>query len=788
MISSLHLKMLRDLWGMKGQALAIAVVMAGGVATFVMSRTVLEALLLTQATFYRDYQFSDVFVSLKRAPNSMGERLAEIPGIQTVETRVIASANVEVEGYGRPASAEIVSVPDHGRPLLNQLYMKRGRMVDSTKDNEVIISEAFALAHKLNPGDHVLATINGRRRRLDIVGIAVTPEYIYQVQPGALIPDFSAFGIFWMARRPLEAAFDMDGAFNNAVIRLSQGANEEDVIDAVDDLLRRYGSLGAYGRKDQTSHRYLSEEFKQLRQMGFMFPLIFLSVAAFLLDVVVTRLVATQREQIAILKAFGYSTAAVVWHYISLVLMVTAIGAALGIAVGTWMGSGMAGMYMRFYRFPYMLFSPQPKVAMAASLICAAAAVAGAIHAVLSTAKLPPAEAMQPAPPARYRVSIVERLGIRGLLSQPSRMIVRNLERRPVKSVFSILGVAFACAILVTGQFFQDATNYMVNMQFRVAQLDDMTVSFINPTSFKALHEIAAIPGVRYAEPFRSVPAKLRFEHRSYRTAVRGIAPGAKLQRLLSRRQKEVELPPEGIVLTDYLAKMLGIVPGDLLTVEVLEGDRPVKQVPVAGVVNEWVGVYGYMQLPALNRMMQEGHALSGVSFTVDEDRHAEVYTELKEAPRVAGTSVRLEVLRNFLDTMANQALVFAFFNTILAASIAFGIVYNSARIALSERGRELASLRVLGYTRGEISYILLGELTVITLAGIPLGFVLGKLLSTWFVSGVQSDLYRIPIIVSDRTYALSATVVLISAVISGWIVRRKLDHLDLVAVLKTKE
>ena len=507
MISALHLKMLRDLWTMKGQALAIAVVMAGGVATFVMSRTVLEALLLTQATFYRDYQFADVFVSLKRAPNSMGERLAGIPGIQTVETRVIATANVEVEGFGRPASAEIVSVPDHGRPLLNQLYMKRGRMVESTKDNEVIISEAFALAHKLNPGDHVLATINGRRRRLDIVGIAVTPEYIYQVQPGALIPDFSAFGIFWMARRPLEAAFDMDGAFNNAVIRLSQGANEEDVIDAVDDLLRRYGSLGAYGRKDQTSHRYLSEEFKQLRQMGFMFPLIFLSVAAFLLNVVVTRLVATQREQIAILKAFGYSTAAVVWHYISLVLMVTAIGAALGIAVGTWMGSGMASMYMTFYRFPYMLFSLQPKVAMAASLICAAAAVAGAIHAVLSTAKLPPAEAMQPAPPARYRVSIVERLGIRGLLSQPSRMIIRNLERRPVKSFFSIVGVAFACAILVTGQFFQDATNYMVNMQFRVAQLDDMTVSFINPTSLEALHETAAIPVFIIPQPPRSALA-----------------------------------------------------------------------------------------------------------------------------------------------------------------------------------------------------------------------------------------------------------------------------------------
>lgn len=788
MISALNLKMLRDLWGMKGQALAIAVVMAGGVATFVMSRSVLEALQLTQATFYRDYQFADVFVSLKRAPDSMRARLAEIPGVQIVETRVIAGANVEVTGFDKPVSAEIVSVPDRGQAELNQLYMKTGRMVDSAKDNEVIISEAFAEAHKLGPSDHVFATINGRRRRLEIVGVAVTPEYIYQVQPGALIPDFETFGIFWMARRPLGNAFDMDGAFNNAVMRLSNGTNEEDVIDAIDVLLHRYGALGAYARENQTSHRYLSEEFKQLTQMAIMFPVIFLSVAAFLLNVVVSRLIATQREQIAILKAFGYSTAAVALHYISLILMVTMLGALIGIAAGTWMGSGMSSMYMSFYRFPYMLFSLQPKVALMASLICAVAAVAGAIYSVLQAAKLPPAEAMQPAPPAKYNVSFAERLGIRRFLSQPSRMIIRNLERRPVKSAFSILGVAFACAILVSGQFFGDSVDYMVNVQFRIAQLDDMTITFTEPTSRAALHAVAAMTGVQHAEPFRVVPANLRFEHRYYRTSVRGIAPDGQLQRLLSSSLKQVQLPPDGIVLTDHLAKILAIAPGDLLTVEVLEGEKPVREVPVAGVVSEWVGVNGYMQLPALNRMMQEGSAISGVLFTADKQEHEALYAELKEMPRVAGTTVRLAALANFMDTMAQQVLTFAFFNTILAGSIAFGVIYNSARIALSERSRELASLRVLGYTRGEISFILLGELTILTLAGIPLGFVFGRVLGSVMISGIQSDLYRIPLVIGDGTYAFAATVVLASGVISALIVRRKLNQLDLVAVLKTKE
>lgn len=788
MISSLNRKMLRDLWGMKGQAFAIAIVLAGGVATYVMSRSVFDSLLLTQATFYRDYQFADVFVSLKRAPESLRERMGEIPGVQTVETRVMAQASVQVEGYEQPVTAVIVSQPDHGQPLLNRLHLKAGGLASPASSNEIVVSEAFASAHALQPGDSLHATINGRRRRLQIVGVAITPEFIYQLQPGAIIPDFKAFGVFWMARSPLGTAYDMEGAFNNAVLRLDATASEQDVVSALDNLLARYGSLGAHGREYQTSHRYLTEEFKGLKQMAIMFPAIFLSVAAFLLNVVVSRLIATQREQIAILKAFGYSTAAVVWHYVSLILMVTALGIAMGIAVGAWMGQGMSTMYMDFYRFPYMLFSVSPSIAITASLICVAAAVAGVIHAVYAAAKLPPAEAMQPAPPARYHVSFVEQLGLRRLLSQPSRMIIRNLERRPVKSGLSVLGIAFACAVLVTGQFFGDSVDYMVDLQFRVAQRDDMTVSFLEPTSRAALHSLVAMRGVEYAEPFRSVPADLRFEHRHFRTSIQGLPPSGKLHRLLSESIRQVEIPPDGILLTNHLAGMLGIGPGDLLTVEVLEGARPVRQVPVVGVVDEWVGVYGYMQLPAVNRMMREGDAISGVRLTVETEAQQPLFRALKDVPRVAGTTLRLQALRNFYDTMAEQMLAFAFFNTILAGSIAFGVVYNSARIALSERSRELASLRVLGYTRGEISFILLGELAVLTLAGIPLGFVIGKGLGAMMLMGFQTDLYRFPLIVNPSTYAFGATVVLISALVSGFIVRRKLDHLDLVAVLKTKE
>ncbi len=785
---ALDYKLLRDLWGMKSQAVAIALVIASGVATFIMSAGTYDALRLTQATFYRESRFAEVFCSLKRAPESLRSRIEAIPGVQTVETRVVAAANLDLENYPDPVVGQVVSVPDHGKPLLNQIYLRRGRMVEAARDDEILLGEAFANAHGFQPGDRIFATINGRRKQLRVAGIALSPEFIYQLAPGTIIPDFKGYGVFWMARTPLGTAYNMEGAFNDVALTLSSEGRAEDVIDALDDLLRDYGGQGAYTRQDQLSNRYLSEEFRQLQQMATLFPLIFLSVAAFLLNVVVGRLIATQREQVAILKAFGYSNHAVVIHYLKLVVLVVLLGAAVGMAFGMWLGKGMSNMYMEFYRFPYLVYRLRPGVAVSAVLISAAAALAGTVYSVVRAAMQPPAQGMRPAPPGRYRVSLVERIGIGRWLGQPTRMIVRNLERRPGKALLSVLGIAAACAILMVGGFWRDAVEYMIAVQFRLSQRDDVTVTFVEPTSRKAMYALASLEGVRHVEPYRTVPARLRFEHRTYRTYVRGVPQGNTLYRLLDQNLAPVDIPANGAVVTDYLAKILGVRPGDLLTVEVLEGDRPVRQLPVAGLVREFVGVGAYMQMDALNRMMREGSAISGAYLTADARLRPKLYAELKRMPRIAGASVREAALLNFRETWGRQVLTFAFFNTLLAGTIAVGVVYNGARIALSERSRELASLRVLGFTRGEISYILLGELAILTLAAVPLGFVLGRSLCAFMIERMQSDLFRVPLVLTSWTYSFAATVVLAAGLASGLLVRRRLDHLDLVAVLKTQE
>lgn len=787
-MKAIDLKLWRDLWAMKGQALAIALVIAGGISTFIMSRSTLDSLQQTRAAFYRDHRFAEVFVALKRAPESLKKRIGEIEGVDRVSTSVVAEVKIELAHFPDPVTGSLVSISPHDSSDLNTLYLRSGRFVIPGRADEVVISEAFAEAHAFKPGDSLHIVVNGRRKGLHIVGIALSPAYIYQIAPGSFFPDFERYAVLWMQRDVLSAATDMVAAFNHLSLTLSSDAQLKSVIDDLDLLLGPNGGLGAYGREDQLSHRYLNEEFRQLEKMAIIFPVIFLGVAAFLLNVVVSRIVGTQREQIAILKAFGYTDRDIGLHYTKLVILIVLIGGIIGLFGGIQLGKLLGGMYMDFYRFPFLEFTLRPKMVLSAMLVAIVAALLGTFFAVRKAALLPPAEAMRPEPPTIYRETLFERIGLKRWLGQPSRMIARHIERRPVKSLLSVIGIAMACAIMMVGSFQEDAIDFMVEVQFGRSQREDIAVSFAEASSRSAMNDLENIAGVNYAEPFRAVPVRLHFEHRSYRTAIQGTRSGGDLQRLLNTEFQPISLPDSGIVLTAHLAKILGIGLGDSLSVEVLVGNRVVREVVVVGFVKQYMGISAYMDLKGLNRFLKEGDAISGAFLSIDKAQRSEVYDALKASPKIVGTIVRESAIKSFNETMGETLLIFTFINTLLASTIAFGVVYNSARIMLSERSRELASLRVLGLTRGEISYIMLGELGFLTFAAIPVGFLIGRGFCAYISNNLQSDLYRVPLILESSTYAFATTVVLISAVVSGLIVRRNLDHLDLVAVLKTKE
>ena len=807
---ALDRKLLRDLWHLRGQVLAIAAVIMGGVATLVMSLATYDSLVLTRDRFYAEYRFADVFARLKRAPEPVAERLRALPGVERLETRVSAGVKLEVEGFGDPITGLLLSLPDAGEPQLNVPHLKRGRMVQPFAADEVVLADSFADAHRLDPGDRLAAIVSGKRRTFTVVGVAVSPEYVYQIAPGAMFPDFKRYGVLWTGRNALAAAYDMEGAFNDVALTLARDARVQDVIDAVDAVLGTYGGTGAYRRADQFSNRFLSEELKQLQTTAALFPAIFLGVAAFLLNVVVSRLTALQRAEIAILKAFGYTPAAIATHYVKLVLLVVTLGVAAGVALGAWFGRGLSNVYMETtFRFPYLDFVLQPGVVLAAFAVTGAAAVGGTLFAVFRAVRLPPAEGMRPDSPAVYRTSILERSGLTGVpsrcalrcsplgrpggltrwLSAPSRMILRHIARRPVKSLLTVLGIACACALMIVGNYQKGAIDFMVDVQFRLAGREDLAVTFTEPTSAAALHELAALPGVRRVEGFRDVPAILRFQNHSYRAAVFGIQPEGELHRSLDRDLKPVEVPAGGVVLTDHLAEnILHLRPGDLVTVEVLEGNRRVVEVPVLGITRQYLGVSAYMRQESLNALLREGDVVSGAYLGVESGAEADVYARLHARPRVLGMVANASAIRSFYATIGEFVLFYNLVATLLAGSIGLGVVYNSARIALSERGRELASLRVLGFTRGEIAYILLGELALLALAAIPVGLVVGIALVGALVLAYDSDLYRLPLLLTADNMALGAAVVVASALVSGLLVWHRLGRLDLIAVLKTRE
>ena len=788
MVRPLNRKLLRDIWNLKGQAFAISLVIGAGVAMFIMYLSTFQSLRLTQQTYYERYRFAHVFASLVRAPLELGDRIGDIPGVARVEARVVVDVTLDVPELTEPASGRLIGIEIPHRPMLNDVFLRRGRFPAPGEPDEVLVSEAFALSRTLGPGDRIGAIINGRRRELEIVGIALSPEYVYSIRPGELVPDDSRFGIFWMHWRGLAAAFNMEGGFNNVALTLLPGASEADVIARLDRLLAPYGGLGAIPRSLQTSHWYLDNELRQLQSVGLILPIIFLLVAAFLLNVVLTRIVSVQREQIAALKALGYTNPELGWHYTKLSLVIGAAGAAIGTIFGALLGSGMTSLYNQFFRFPTLTYGLPPGVVAGGVLVSFIAAIFGALNAVRRAVSLPPAEAMRPEPPARYQRSWLERAGLERWLSAPVRMILRNVGRHPVRAATSVAGIAAAAAMLILGTFFLDSIGVLMELQFFVIQRQDATVTFAEPASGRALYEMSRLPGVMLAEPMRAVPARLSAAQRSRIVSIQGLVAEPELNRVVDANAGAIRLPPDGLVLSLKLAEVLGVKTGDIVTVELLDGRRTVRRTPVAGVVEEYMGTAAYMEIDALRRLGREGDTLSGAFLKVDEAQVDRLYRRLKETPAVAGVSLKGTAIESFEKTLAETFYVMIFFNLLFSGVIAFGVVYNAARVSFSERSRELASLRVLGFTRGEISFILLGELAVVTLAAIPIGLVVGYLFASLLVTAFNTELFRFPLVISARTYASAASAVLVAAALSGLAVRRRLDHLDLVAVLKTRE
>jgi putative ABC transport system permease protein len=784
---ALDIKLLRDLRRLWAQALAIALVLGGGVATILLAVGSYRSLDETRLAYYERYRFADVFATVTRAPKSLVERIAAIPGVAAVEARIAKLALLDIPDVREPATGQFISLPESGEPVLNRLYLRLGRMPEPGSPDEVIVNESFAKAHNFSPGSRFSAILNGRKRPLVIVGIALSPEFVYAIGPGDIMPDDRRFGVVWMPERTLAGIYDLEGAFSSIVLALTRDASEAEVIGRLDTMLERYGGRAAHGRRDQTSHAFLDHSLDMLGNMSRTLPPIFLLVAAFLINVTLSRLVALEREQIGLLKALGYGNLSIAGHYLKFVIAIAVIGIGIGSAAGTWLGSYITSLLAEYYRFPFLVFIKSLDLYAAASLLGITAAVVGALQSVREIATLAPAVAMQPPAPPHFR-RLLPPVMTRKLLSQPTVMMVRNITRRPVRAALTTFGMAVSTGILIVSLFIGGVMEELVDITYFRADRQDATVSFVEKRPQNAVFDVARLPGVIAAEPYRAIPVRIRNENVERRVIISGRPRNADLSRVIDVTLQPVVLPESGLAISDWLARILGVGVGDLVEVDLLEGERRTVKLPVTARVEDYFGINGMMDDQALARLLREAPAVNSVHLSFDDSRLDALYNALKRMPTVSGIALQRASLASFREAIAVIVTTMAGIYTGLAAVIAFGVVYNSARISLSERARELASLRVLGFTRIEAFRILVLEMAILTLVAQPPGWAIGYGLA-WFMNvNLAGELMRTPMAVEPITYVLASAIVVIAAVLSAFVVRRRINRLDLIAVLKTRD
>ena len=788
MLHPLDRKLFRDMGKMKGQMIAVGVVMACGLAMMIMARSLILSLESTRDRYYTEHRFADVFCDLKRAPNALRPRLAEIPGVAAVETRVSGKITLDLPGLTEPADGMIHSIPEDRPQQLHLLYLRRGRLPEIGSHNEVICGEAFAVAHGFGPGDEIDVTIYGARERLKIVGIALSPEYVFEARPGDTLPDNRRFGVFWMNERELADAFELDGAFNSVLVDVAPGAAAPPIMAELDRVLSPYGGLVAYGRRDHASATRLDDELRVLRGLSVVFPAVFLSISVFMSSAVLTRLIRLQREQIAQLKAFGYSSREVGVHYLKFALVIVAIATVLGGLAGMWLGTNVVHVYHRFFKFPSLLFHPDWRMFGVAFGVSAGAAFLGVLGAVRQAVKLAPAEAMRPEPPAEFKASFIERLGWHRFLSTSFRMALRNLERKPWQAVFTALGLALATGIPVIPSAMRDGIHYLLRFQWDIAAREDVTLNLIEPGSASALTDMKSLPGVLTAEPFRSVPARIRFGHHSRRLPVMGVPRDAQLNRLLDVKAHVVDLPPGGLLVSAKLAEILGAKVGDHVILEIQEGRRPVLDAEIAGTITDYAGLAAYMEIEALRRLMREGGTVSGAHLSIDRAAWPHFLEKVKESPRIAVLGIKDAVRASFEKSTGEMIGSITTIYFTFAIIVSFGVVYNSARIALSERGRDLATLRVIGFSHREVAAVLIGELAILTVFALPVGLWIGSQLAGAIVATASTESVRLPLILTSQNYATALLVVILSSSFSFFLVSRRIAKLDLLGVLKARD
>lgn len=787
----LNRKIFRDLKTLRAQIVSIALLIVCGLSILVSSWSSYQSLQEARDSFYNHFEFADLFSEVVRAPQELLPQILGLDGVLHAETRLIKEGLIDLKTQSEPALGRLISW--HGsQQKINKIYLRQGRMPElnhqAVSTLEAVVHEAFAQAHNVKPGDSMNINIGGKRRQLFISGIGLSPEYVYSVSPTTPLPDDKHFGVFWVPHKDLERLSDMEGSFNSVQITTTSKASINFLKQKLDTILERYGNIQAYDRSQQRSHIYVNGEINEQRTLAIIMPVIFLSVAIFILNIILSRLIAMHRAQIATLKALGYSSIKLLIHYFQLVTLILLIGIIPALLVGTYLGQVYASMYEDFFRFPKIDFKLSITTVYLTLMVGFIPGWISAAGSLLKVFSLQPAEALRPLGPPSFQRNLIDRLGLLNRLTSYSKMICRSLLMRPFRLVLSVLGIAISLAIIINGLFFNDVIDDMLNRQFADMRREDLSVRLDHPQSLRVFAELQSIPGVLMTEGERSVPVTLRFKNFKKDISLLGRLMNTQLNRVIDQNGNIITPRPGGILLSRYFEKEFGVKAGDVITLKQLEEKQIQFEVPVHGFVDDMMGQQAYALKSNIHQWLKEMPVSDTIHLKIDSSLAEKIYIALKQRPEIVGVSVRKLMLQGIIDVMAKIMSTFTFVLYLFALAISGAVIFNSARISFSERGWELASLRILGYDTKSTFEILFLEIGIQVLLALPLGLLLGYGLSFLMTQMIDNESFMFPMIVNPTTYATSVMALILILFISGIFLYQKVNSLDFSEALKSRE
>ncbi len=792
-MSVLHRKLGRELRASGLLLLAVVSIIAVGVACFVSMGAAYYNLNEAKRSYYRQCRMADFWMDLKKVPLTELDGLARLPGIAAIRPRIQFYATVDLENRNKPLNGLVLSLPDRREPVINDVVIRRGGYFSDRRRNEVIVSDAFAAHHHLAPGQWIHLVLNNRRQELFIVGTAISSEFVYLMPPGGLAPDRENYGVFYLKNSYAEEVFDFDGAANQVVGRLAPEVRDDprELFRRAEDLLAPYGVFLTTALADQASNNFLTQEIAGLRVFAVFMPAIFLAVAALVLNVLLGRLAEQQRTVMGTLKALGYSDRRVFWHFLELALAVGATGAVLGCGLGHWIGGWMTATYRAFYELPDLTNRLYWGVMLSAGAISIGCAVLGSLRGSRAVLRLQPAEAMRPKPPKRGGAVFLERVGwFWRRLSSDWRLVLRGVIRNRVRTLAGAFAAAMGSALLVSGFMMVDASQYMLDFQFKWIIKSDVDLALKDEQNDDALFEAARLPGVDRAEPTLNVACT--FSHGPYRKkgAVTGIAPGATLTVPRDVDARPIPIPPVGVVMTRKMAELLHVRPGDSVLVEPVKGLREPRRVCVRHVADSFMGLSVYADVGYLSRLIGEEYAVNGIQLATDRDpaRLDALYRELKAMPALEAVSDRRAMVESLEKIFLEQMGIFTGALVVFAGVVFFGSILNASLINLAERQGEVATLRVLGYGPWRVGSLLLRENMIVTLVGTVLGMPIGyglSVLSSW---AYDTELFRFPVVSTPGTWIRTVALAVLFGLSAHLFVQRAIHRMNWLEALQAKE